>query len=456
MKKHTVDMTKGSIFRHIIAFAIPIMISGILQTLYNAADMIVVGKFSGKQSLAAVGSTSSAINLMISIFVGMSSATNVIVARKFGAGNKSGVSKAVHTAIAVCLCGGTVLMILGILLSRKILVLMDSPNDVIELATLYMRIYFIGIPAMLLYNFGSATMRAVGDAKRPTYFLTASGIINVSLNLLFVIVFKMGVAGVAIATVTSQVVSALLVLRCLVKADDCYQLDFKKVRIYAHELKEIVFLGIPAGIQSALFSISNVIIQSSINSVGSDAMAGNSAAASVEGMVYIAMNAFFHATLTFVGQNYGAHNFKRIRKGFLVSMAISFVVGSVLSTVVSRCAGFLVGFYTNIPEVRDIGVMRMQIVCALYFLCGMMEVATGAIRGMGVAIRSMITCVVGVCFVRIVAVMMGAPYKEVPDIKILYYSFPVSWAITTTILTILFFTIVRCREKEWLAKEKAV
>lgn len=447
MKKHTVDMTKGSIFRHIIAFAIPIMISGILQTLYNAADMIVVGKFSGKQSLAAVGSTSSAINLMISIFVGMSSATNVIVARKFGAGNKSGVSKAVHTAIAVCLCGGTVLMILGILLSRKILVLMDSPNDVIELATLYMRIYFIGIPAMLLYNFGSATMRAVGDAKRPTYFLTASGIINVSLNLLFVIVFKMGVAGVAIATVTSQVVSALLVLRCLVKADDCYQLEFKKVRIYAHELKEIVFLGIPAGIQSALFSISNVIIQSSINSVGSDAMAGNSAAASVEGMVYIAMNAFFHATLTFVGQNYGAHNFKRIRKGFLVSMAISFVVGSVLSTVVSRCAGFLVGFYTNIPEVRDIGVMRMQIVCALYFLCGMMEVATGAIRGMGVAIRSMITCVVGVCFVRIVAVMMGAPYKEVPDIKILYYSFPVSWAITTTILTILFFTIVRCREK---------
>ena len=456
MKKHTVDMTKGNIFRHIIAFAIPIMISGILQTLYNAADMIVVGKFAGKQSLAAVGSTSSAINLLISIFVGMSSATNVIVARKFGAGNKSGVSKAVHTAIAVCLCGGTILMILGMLLSRKILVLMDSPDDVIELATLYMRIYFIGIPAMLLYNFGSATMRAVGDAKRPTYFLMASGIINVSLNLLFVIVFKMGVAGVAIATVTSQVVSALLVLRCLIKADDCYRLELKKVRIYAHELKEIVFLGVPAGIQSALFSISNVIIQSSINSVGSDAMAGNSAAVSVEGMVYIAMNAFFHATLTFVGQNYGAHNFKRIRKGFLVSMAISFVVGSVLSTVVSRCAGFLVGFYTNIPEVRDIGVMRMKIVCALYFLCGMMEVATGAIRGMGVAIRSMITCIVGVCFVRIAAVTMGAPYKEVSDIKILYYSFPVSWAITTTILTILFFTIVRCREKEWLAKEKAV
>ena len=215
MKKHTVDMTKGSIFKHIIKFAIPIMLAGVLQTLYNAADMVVVGKFAGKNDLAAVGSTSSAINLLISIFVGLSSATNVIVARKFGAGNKSGVSKAVHTAIAVCICGGTALMILGILLSRKILVWMDSPDDVIGLATLYMRIYFAGIPAMLLYNFGSATMRAVGDAKRPTYFLMASGLINVSLNLVFVIIFKMGVAGVATATVIAQIVSALLVLRCL-------------------------------------------------------------------------------------------------------------------------------------------------------------------------------------------------------------------------------------------------
>ena len=450
MKKHTVDMTKGSIFKHIIKFAIPIMLAGVLQTLYNAADMVVVGKFAGKNDLAAVGSTSSAINLLISIFVGLSSATNVIVARKFGAGNKSGVAKAVHTAIAVCICGGTALMILGILLSRKILVWMDSPDDVIGLATLYMRIYFAGIPAMLLYNFGSATMRAVGDAKRPTYFLMASGLINVSLNLVFVIIFKMGVAGVATATVIAQFVSALLVLRCLVKADDCYRLELKKVKLYAAELKEIVALGVPAGIQSALFSISNVIIQSSINAVGSDAMAGNSAAVSVEGMVYIAMNAFFHSTLTFVGQNYGAHNFKRIRKGFLVSIAILLVVGGTLSTVVSRCAGFFVGFYTDIPEVKAIGVMRMQIVCALYFLCGIMEVATGAIRGMGVAMRSMITCIVGVCCVRLTAVIIGAPYKEINDLKILYYSFPVSWTITTIILTILFFAVLKNREKKWV------
>ena len=449
MKKHTVDMTQGSIFKLIIKFAIPIMLAGVLQTLYNAADMVVVGKFAGKNDLAAVGSTSSAINLLISIFVGLSSATNVIVARKFGAGNKSGVSKAMHTAIAVCVCGGTALMILGMLLSRKILVLMDSPDDVIELATLYMRIYFIGVPAMLLYNFGSATMRAVGDAKRPTYFLMASGIINVSLNLVLVIIFKMGVAGVAIATVIAQFVSALLVLRCLVKADDCYRLELKKIKIYTAELKEIVSLGVPAGIQSALFSISNVIIQSSINAVGSDAIAGNSAAVSVEGMVYIAINAFFHSTLTFVGQNYGAHNFKRIRKGFWVSMAVSIAVGSIFSIVVAKNAGFFVGFYTDIPEVRDVGIMRMRIVCALYFLCGMMEVATGAMRGMGVAFRSMITCIIGVCFVRLTTVIIGAPYKDVSDLKILYYSFPISWTITTAILTILFFAILKNREKKW-------
>jgi len=232
MKKHTVDMTKGNIFRLIVAFAIPIMISGVLQTLYNAADMIVVGKFAGKQSLAAVGSTSSAINLMLNIFIGLSSATNVIVARKFGAGNKSGVSKAVHTAVAVCLAGGVFLLIAGILLSKQILLWMGSPDDVINLSVLYMRIYFIGIPAMLIYNFGSAILRAVGDSKRPTYYLMLSGVINVVLNLVFVIIFHMGVAGVAVATVISQIVSAVLVLRCLVKTDDSYKLIIKIFHIF--------------------------------------------------------------------------------------------------------------------------------------------------------------------------------------------------------------------------------
>lgn len=454
MKKHTVDMTKGSILGHIIAFAIPIMIAGILQNLYNAADMIVVGKFAGKESLAAVGSTGSAINLLVNTFIGLSSATNVIVARKFGAGNKGGVSKAVHTAIAVCICGGIIISILGMIFAKKIMILMDSPSDVINLSTLYMRIYFAGIPVMLIYNFGSAIMRAVGDAKRPTYFLMFSGIVNVALNVLFVIVFKIDVAGVAIATVISQIVAATLVLRCLIKADDCYKLEIKKIRMHMTEFREILALGIPAGMQSAMFSLSNIIIQSSINAVGSIAMAGNSAAVSVEGMVYIALNSFFHATLTFIGQNYGAHDFKRIRKGFITSMTLALCVGIVVSTVFTFFSRTLISFYTDSSTVSDVGVMRMGIICSMYFLCGMMEVATGALRGMGVAVRSMLTCVFGVCLVRSVAVVIGAPYKEVSDLKILYYSYPVSWILTTAILTILFFMVIRNREKEWNAHHR--
>jgi len=456
MKKHTVDMTKGNIFRLIVAFAIPIMISGVLQTLYNAADMIVVGKFAGKQSLAAVGSTSSAINLMLNIFIGLSSATNVIVARKFGAGNKSGVSKAVHTAVAVCLAGGVFLLIAGILLSKQILLWMGSPDDVINLSVLYMRIYFIGIPAMLIYNFGSAILRAVGDSKRPTYYLMLSGVINVVLNLVFVIIFHMGVAGVAVATVISQIVSAVLVLRCLVKTDDSYKLIIKKIRIYSSELKEIITLGIPAGIQGAVFSISNIIIQSSINACGSDTMAGNSAAVSIEGIVYIAMNAFFHATLTFVGQNYGAHNFKRIRRGFGAGIISAFTVGITVGWVVVYFGSFLAGFYTDSPFVVSIACQRLKYICGTYFLCGMMEVGTGSLRGIGVATRAMLVCIAGVCGVRLVMTVVGAPYKIPSDLVILYASYPISWLLTAPALAILFFTILRKREKKWLSEKKEI
>lgn len=454
MKKHTVDMTKGNIFKLLVAFTIPIMISGILQTLYNAADMIVVGRFAGPKSLAAVGSTGSAINLLIGIFVGLSSATNVIVARKFGAGNKSGVSKAVHTSIAVCLTGGVFLAIAGFFLSKKILIWMSSPEDVINLSALYMKIYFMGVPAMLIYNFGSAILRAVGDSKRPTYYLMISGIVNVLLNLVFVILFKMDVAGVALATVVSQVMSAMLVVRCLVKIDDSYKLVIRKLKIHTEELKEIIFLGIPAGIQGAVFSISNIIIQSSINSCGSEVMAGNSAASSVEGIVYIAMNSFFHATLTFVGQNYGAHDFKRIRKGFWTAFCTSAVFSFLLSITFSSFAEFFLKFYTDKPEVIKIGADRMHIICGLYFLCGLMEVGAGSLRGMGVAFRSMITCLIGACGIRLVMTIMGAPYSKAEDLKILYFSYPVSWIITTIALGVVFFTILRNREKKWLNQNK--
>lgn len=458
MKKHTVDMTKGNIFKHIIAFAIPILISGILQTLYNAADMIVVGRFAGKESMAAVGSTASAINLLLNIFVGLSSATNVIVARKFGAGNRHGVFKSVHTAITVCFAGGIFLSIVGMLMAKQILIWMNSPVDVIELATLYMRIYFAGMPVVLLYNFGSAILRAVGDAKRPTYYLMAAGLINVSLNLVFVIVFHMGVAGVAIATIIAQAISALLVLKSLVKTDECYKLEFKKLKVFASEFKEMLLLGIPAGIQGSIFSMSNILIQSSINSVGSDAMAGNSAAGSVEGIVYISMNAFFHATLTFVGQNYGAHDFKRIRQGFGAGIATVFCVGALISGVVVLLREMIAGIYTSTPYVLEIACQRILYVCALYFLCGMMEVGTGGLRGMGVATRAMLICVAGVCGIRLVTVALFAPYEAVSDLIPLYISYPVSWFVTASMLITAFFIILNKREKKWnehLAEEKA-
>lgn len=454
MKKHTVDMTKGSILKLIIAFAIPIMISGVLQTLYNAADMIVVGRFSGEKSLAAVGSTGSAINLIIGIFVGLSSATNVIVARKFGAGNKSGVSKAVHTAVAVCIAGGIFLAIVGFFLSKQILLWMSSPEDVINLSTLYMKIYFMGVPAMLIYNFGSAILRAVGDSKRPTYYLMASGIINVVLNLLFVIVFDMDVAGVALATVVSQAVSALLVIRCLVKTEDCYRLRFKKIKVYTEELREMIVLGIPAGIQGALFSISNIIIQSSINSCGSEVMAGNSAAASVEGIVYIAMNSFFHATLTFVGQNYGAHNFNRMRRGYWTALGTSAAFGVVLSIVFTLCSEFFLQFFTDRPQVIAYGADRMRYVCIMYFLCGLMEVGTGALRGMGVAFRSMFNCLVGACGIRLIMTIIGAPYRNAEDLHILFVSYPISWIITAIAQGVFYFAILKSREKKWINQQK--
>ena len=449
MRKHTVDMTKGSILRHIIAFAIPIMIAGVLQTLYNAADTVVVGKFAGKESLAAVGSTGSAINLIIGVFVGLSSATNVIVARKFGAGNKSGVSKAVHTAIAACILGGVILSALGIIFCRKILMLMGSPDDVIDLATLYMRIYFAGVPVMLLYNFGSAVMRAVGDARRPTYYLMGAGLINVSLNLIFVIVFKMSVAGVALATVIAQCVSAFLVIRSLVKTEECFKLDIKKIKIHHEELRGMITLGVPAGIQGSLFSLSNVIIQSSINSCGSDVIAGSSAAASIEGMVYIAMNSFFHAVLTFTGQNLGAHRFDRIKKGFWTTFGISMVFGIILSQSVVLLAPLLLRLYTNSDAVVEFGIMRMNIICSLYFLCGLMEVGTGALRGLGVANRSMLTSLIGACGLRLVMTYLGAPYKKAEDLKFLFYSYPISWVLTGAVLMMFFFAIVKSREKKW-------
>jgi len=311
-KNYEIDMCNGPLLGKILAFAIPLMLSGILQLLFNAADIVVVGRFAGNEALAAVGSTSSLINLLVNLFIGLSVGANVLVARFFGAGQKRELSEMVHTAIATSLLSGLLLIFVGLFLARPALQLMDTPTDCIEQATLYMQLYFVGMPAMMAYNFGSAILRAVGDTKRPLYYLLFAGVINVVLNLIFVIIFSMGVAGFALATVISQVVSAVLVIRCLILCDADYKLNLKELRIVKDKLIKMAQIGLPAGLQGALFSISNVFIQSSVNSFGSVAMAGNTAAGNIEGFVYTAMNAMHQTAISFTGQNYGALKFKRI------------------------------------------------------------------------------------------------------------------------------------------------
>ncbi|MBR1969725.1 MAG: MATE family efflux transporter [Clostridia bacterium] len=445
-----VDMTQGGTYSHIIRFVIPMIIMSVLQVLYNAADMIIVGRFDSETALAAVGSTSSAINLTINLFIGLSSAANVVVARKYGAKNLNGVSKVVHTSIALALISGLFVAVLGIAASRKILLLMGSPEEVIDLSTLYMRIYYLGIPATMLYNFGSAILRAIGDTKRPLKYLTVAGIINIVLNFILVVFFKLSVAGVAIATAVSQIISAILVIRCLIKTDECYKLYLNKIKIHIKELGELLYLGIPAGIQSSIFSMSNVIIQSSINSVGKIAMAGNAAASNIEGVVYVAVNSYYHATVTYISQNYGAGNFKRISKGLRASCVLVTITGIILGGLMCLVSKQVVGIYSEVPEVIAVGAQRLTFICACYFLCGLMDTMVAGIRGMGSSIIPMVISITGICGIRLLMVFMCAPYKEIDDLVALYLSYPVSWAFTTTLHLISFLILKRKKEREFI------
>jgi putative MATE family efflux protein len=305
-KKYEMDMCSGSLLPKIIVFTLPLILSGMLQLMFNAADIVVAGRYVGEEALAAVGSTGSLVNLLVNVFMGVSIGTNVLVARYYGAGQKKDLEETVHTAILTAIIGGFCLIIIGFFVSRPILRWMDTPDNVIEGSVLYIRIYFGGMPFFMLYNFGSAILRAIGDTKRPTKYLLFAGVINVILNLIFVIAFKMSVAGVALATVISQAISAVLVLRCLVRSPGVYQVVLRNLRIIPNKFIKMLRIGIPAGIQGALFSISNVLIQSSVNSFGSTVMAGNMAAQTVEGFVYVAMNSFHQSAMSFTGQYMGA------------------------------------------------------------------------------------------------------------------------------------------------------
>lgn len=443
--KYEMDMCNGPLFSKIVFFSIPLMLSGMLQLLFNAADIVVVGRFAGNEALAAVGSTSSLTNLLVNVFMGLSVGANVLVARFYGAGQKKELDEMIHTAIATSIVAGIILVFLGIFLARPALTLMGTPQDVINHSVLYMRIYFAGMPVMMLYNFGSAVLRAIGDTKRPLYYLLFAGLVNVILNLIFVISFHMGVAGVALATVISQAISAILVIRCLILNDGSIRLDMKKLRIVPDKLLRMIRIGVPAGLQGAMFSISNVLIQSSVNSFGSIAMAGNTAAQNIEGFAYTAMNALHQGAVSFSGQNYGAHKFKRIAKTTLICEGMVMVVGILMSVIILVLRYPLLGLYSTDAEVIEFGINRLLIICTTYFLCGMMDVMVGILRGMGYAIAPMIVSLTGVCALRVIWIY--TIFKNNHTLQVLYFSYPVTWTITFLVQLIIFLFIYKGLKK---------
>lgn len=448
-KTNEIDMTTGPLIPKILAFSIPLMLSGILQLLFNAADIIVVGQFASPQAMAAVGSTGSLNNLIVNIFLGLSIGSSVLMARFYGAKNRENIHDLIHTSILLSLTSGCVLIVLGQLLAKPLLTIMGTPDDVINQSILYMRIVFLGMPAMLTYDFGAGILRAVGDTKRPLAYLFIAGIINVCLNLISVIIFDMGVAGVAIATITSQYISALLVLRCMIKTNSVYKLNLKELRIRKSMLLRIIRIGVPAGIQGALFNVSNVLIQSSINSFGSLVMAGNTAAANIEGFVYTSMNAVYQASTNFTSQNVGAHKTKNITPVLLSCMLIVTSVGLILSTIVEVFAYQLLGIYSADADVISYGIERLHVVCLTYFLCGLMDTACGSIRGLGYSIAPTLVSLAGACGLRILWIYTVFQVHRTQFV--LYLSYPVSWVVTF-IAHIICFIIF---SKKWKRKIEA-
>ena len=441
--RHEIDMTEGPLLPKILAFSGPLILTGILQLLYNAADVIVVGNYAGHEALAAVSSTGSLINLLVNVFMGLSVGASVAVARHYGARDIIAMRKAEHTAMTLALFMGVGVGIVGFLLARPLLQLMDSPPDVIDGAALYVRIYFLGMPANMLYNFGAATMRAVGDTRRPMVYLMISGLVNVLLNLLLVIVFHLDVAGVAIATVASQVVSMVLVLLCLFRTRGAIQLNLNECRIDRKSLRDIIRIGLPAGLQGSLFSISNVLIQSSVNSFGSLVVAGNGVACNIEGFVYTAMNAQHQADMTFASQNYGAGKPDRVKRTLWCCLGVVTAIGLSMGLLILLFGRPLLGLYNQEPEVIAKGMIRMEIIMPTYFLCGLMDVMVGQLRGVGYSIMPMIVSLTGACLLRIVWIL--TVFAQNHDLTVLYMSYPVSLFVTFVIHFLCYMLVARKR-----------
>lgn len=441
-----IDMTNGPLLGKIVRFALPLALSGILQLLFNAADIVVVGRFAGSQALAAVGSTGALINLIVTLFMGLSVGANVLVAQYYGGGHKQDLHETVHTAIMTSLVFGIGLIALGMSLAKPMLEMMATPADVIDQSVLYMRIYFVGMPAMMVYNFGAAILRAVGDTQRPLYFLLLAGVINVLLNLFFVIVLGIGVAGVAWATVISQCVSAGLVFWCLTKVEGDYRLEPKRLCIKKDKLIKMAKIGLPAGIQGASFSISNVLIQSSINSFGAVAMAGNTAASNIEGFVSTAMDSFSQGALSFTGQNVGAGKLERVSRIMLLCLLLGSGVGLVLGVGGYLAGPQLLSIYSSDPEVIAFGLQRMKIVCMLQFIGGLMGTTVGVLRGMGASLVPMVITISFVCGFRVI--WLFTVFAAMPTLDVLYASYPITWGLAAICDFICFFVVKRHMEKK--------
>ena len=433
-------MCNGTVLDKLISFSIPLMLSSILQLLFNAVDIVVVGRFSGSRALAAVGSTTALINVFTNLFIGVSLGANVLAARFYATKQEKQMSETVHTAVTFALISGIVMVFVGLFFSKAALLLMDTPSDVIGQSALYMRIYFSGMPFFMMYNYGAAILRAVGDTKRPLIFLIVSGVINAVLNLFLVIGFHLDVAGVGIATVISQLVSCILVLRCLHHTESSYQLHLAKLRIRSVYLKQIFEVGVPAGIQSTVINISNAMLQSSVNSFGSIAMAGYTASNNIFGFLYVSVNSFTQACMSFTSQNYGVKKLKRMDRVLIDCMILSVVVTLILGSSVYIFGPELLHIYSNQADVIKYGMEIFSYTTVTYFLCGLMDLFPGALRGMGYSTVPMILSIIGTVGVRIIWIYGLFPSHR--SLTFLFLSYPVSW-IATIIMQVICFWFVR-------------
>ena len=437
--KYSLDMTKGPFLKKILRFSLPLVLTGLLQMIYNTADVIVVGRFAGGTALAAVGATGSLVHLILNIFLGLSMGSGVMTAKYIGARDENSVKRCVHSAMLLSILSGIFVAIFGFVFSEQLLIMMDSPADVLPLSKLYLQIFFLGAPAGMVFNFGASTVRATGDTKKPLMILSMSGIVNIVLNLILVINFHMSVAGVAIATIVSQYISATVIVIVLLKMQNACKLDPKKLRFHKEELKRILYVGIPAGIQNSLFSVSNVIIQTTVNSFGSVAMAGIAAGSNIDSLIYTCTNAISQTTMTFSSQNYGAKKYENFNKIYFRCVLLTIVIGGGMGALGVVFKDFLVGIFSTDPAVIKIGAERLTLILPFYFFCSLMDVGAGQLRGMGKSFLPMIVSLLGGCGLRLLWIFVFFPKN--PTLIYLYYAYPISWTITFAVLFACYFIV---------------